>query len=69
MEGGMNMGPWQVLERKLSDGSSVFSVHFLIDPSTRRYAGEVVIEAVNEGAAFDARDAMNLATAQARGLA
>lgn len=59
------VGPWHVFEKKLSDGSSVFDVHYCLG---RKYAGDVVIHCESENAAFDARDAMNAAIEKATGI-
>ena len=58
-------GPWEVFEKKLTDGSCVYDLHYRLYGA--RFAGEVVINAFSEAAAFEARDAMNAAIAKAEG--
>ena len=58
---------WEVFERKLSDGSSVFDLYFMLREGTS--AGGAVIEAISEGRAYAAMDAMNAAADLARGTA
>jgi len=54
--------PWTVFEKKLSDGSKVFDLHFKLDRGNA-YASNVVINCISEKDAFECADKMNAALA------